>query len=56
MEAIKKRTILAAKNNAWEKHLDTMDAGNSSKFWKFSKAMMNGRKDYTSAPPQESQR
>lgn len=45
MKAIKRRTILAAKNSAWEKHIETLDEGNASKFWKFSKAMMNGRKE-----------
>lgn len=50
LEAIKKRNILAAKNRAWEKHIDDLVNGNASKFWKFSKTMMNGRYEYMSAP------
>ena len=50
MEAIKKRTILAEKNRSWERHIDTLYDGNASKFWKFSKAMMNGRRETTNTP------
>ena len=50
MEAIKKRTILAEKNRSWERHIETLDDGNAAKFWKFSKTMMNGRRETTNTP------
>ena len=41
LEAIKKRTILKTKNDScWKKDIESFNQGNSAKFWKFSKDMM----------------
>jgi exonuclease III len=50
LEAVKKRTILAAKNASWERHIDTLEVGNASKLWKFAKDMLNGRRESVNAP------
>lgn len=50
IEAIKKRTILAEKNTLLKRHIEILDDGNATKFWKFSKNMMNGRKENTNSP------
>jgi hypothetical protein len=43
METIKRKTIR-------EKHIETLDVGNDSRFWKFSKATINGRRETINAP------
>ncbi|KZS21257.1 Uncharacterized protein APZ42_011851 [Daphnia magna] len=40
LEAIKKRTIMAAKNQAWSNHIASMDK-NTIAFWRFAKQMIN---------------
>ncbi|KZS10385.1 Uncharacterized protein APZ42_025160 [Daphnia magna] len=40
LEAVKKRTVLTAKNLSWSNHILSMDK-NTSAFWHFTKQMMN---------------
>ena len=40
LEAIKKRTIIAAKNQAWSNHIASMEK-NTTAFWRFAKQMSN---------------
>jgi hypothetical protein len=45
LEAIKRKTIMKAKNESWTKYIDSLDhPGNTSVFWNFAKAIINGKK------------
>lgn len=45
LEAIKKRTILKAKSEAWDRHISKLDDNKTpKKLWSFTKNMLNGRK------------
>lgn len=41
---------MAAKNKSWENHIQKLDDGNASKFWKFLKLMMNECREFTCGP------
>lgn len=41
---------MAAKNKSWENHIQKLDDGNASKFWKFLILMMNECKEFTCGP------
>lgn len=45
LEVIKKKTIIKAKNDAWNKYIDSLDQpGNITTFWNFSKSILKEKK------------
>jgi hypothetical protein len=51
LEAIKKKTIIKAKNDAWEKFIGSLDQpGNTTTFWNFAKFMLKEKRTKQSWP------